>query len=143
MIRKDDCSFTVMNENGDIYCEFKDHEKLFIDFILRNYPQFSDFLLNKERNGYDKNFFMKEKYWGTAKCSKDDEYDNTIGEDVAYLKVKKKVSLGFNKRVARLMNKIDREVEDFMWDMNNYHYKREKIFDYIQDCIDERTSNSK
>lgn len=143
MIRKEDCFFTVINENGDIYCEFNGHKRLFIDFIWQNYPQFGVFLLNKERNVYDKNFFMEENYWGLAKCSQDDEYDKTVGEDVAYLKVKKKVSLGFNKRVARLMNKIDREVEDFMWDMNNYHYKREKIFDYIQDCIDERTSSSK
>ena len=143
MIRKEDCSFTVMNENGDIYCELKDCEKLFINFIHQKYPQFSDFLLNKERIVYDGYFFMEKKYWGIAKCSQDDKYDRTVGEDIAYLKVKKKVSLGFNKRVARLMNKIDREVEDFMRDMNNYHYKREKIFGYIQDCIDERTSNSK
>lgn len=137
-ICKEDCTFTRLSYPGNILCQIHNCNKLFINFIAKNYPQFMRFMRDKDNIEIDDKFFLKEYYWGVAKYDPKDEFNETVGEDIAYLITKKKVYDSFNKRAKLLAKRISRELSDFEADINDYTLKRQKTFNYIEDCINER-----
>ena len=90
----------------------------FTDFVLENAPKLREYVLAD----WD-NLLMKSRYVASATCSPDDEWDEDFGRLVAYDRLKHALNNSFFKRAERLVNDVEKNLNNFVDVVNRYGSK--------------------
>ena len=107
-VKMDDCEFYENEEKRTVVCVFKGAEDMAREFFENYFPQECDYFICATGYWVDK---MNGEFRGIAHCNEGDEWQPKIGRKVAFLKMRKKLSLAWfnavNKRFDRLFKQLN------------------------------------
>lgn len=116
-IKPEMCKFVVNEEKRKVVCILEDTRYMAEEYYLQNMPSF--FYENETVE-------IPDRFVGIATCSKDDEWDVSIGKRLAFLRMRKKFYNSFFKALNRMMTRIDSILERFVDESNQFGVKVEE-----------------
>lgn len=145
-ITPDKCRFIINEKNRTVTCILEHTKYMFMDFARENFNiqpfHASDFapVLN-----LSKRCIMPNRFYGTATCSEDDEWNVEYGKVIAFSRMKDKLNRSFFKRCHTFINTLDQWLDDAVYIINQVgdklSFNAEKRHDYIESLIGPEEKN--
>lgn len=135
-IRIEDCTFVVNEEKRTVVCYYEGCRKM-VYHTIRDTPFHEIYRYIYEH--YPEMAYMKDRYAGVAKCAPDDEWDEEIGRHIAFYRLCDKVMRSYFKRMNFFVNYVDRELNDFMYHLNDFGEKLTQVQNTRENWITEHT----
>lgn len=132
-----DCKFFVDEKKRTIVCVLENTDKLFYSFINEKLSFYSKyFFIDPKKN---KKFFnkihMPNRFIGIAKCAPEDTWNETLGREIAYMKMREKVFNSFFNHASAYVDMIDEYINQDIFIINEFGVKLEKEFNKRKEYI--------
>lgn len=138
-IKMSDCRFYVNEEERTVVCVIPNVKFALREFIEENF-EFPDFDVYC---GISYDYLLKElklphSFMGKAVCAAEDEWNEKTGRLIAYSRARNKYYTSFFKRANRLVQLINKRLDDVIELFNNFGMKLEVKQGALQTKIDEQ-----
>ena len=140
-IKMSDCKFYVDEEARTVICVISDTQDMVEDFIMTNFcfPDI-DVRFSMSYRWIAKQLKMPHSFMGKAVCSPEDEWNEETGRLIAYSRARDKYYTSFFKRANKLIQLINKRLDDMIELFNNFGMKLEAKRDELQAKINERVT---
>lgn len=140
-VRPADCRFIVNEESRKVICILENTKLLFVHFIddNSNIPakinSIANLFSNTPASHLYQKLMMPDKFVGIATCSADDEWNEEIGRQIAFSRLKYKVNKSFFKRANTYFTTLDKWLDDATEIINELGMKLEENQKHMHDHI--------
>lgn len=138
-IKMSDCRFYVNEEERTVVCVIPNTKFALQEFIEENF-EFPDFdvYCGISYNYLHKELKLPHSFMGKAVCAAEDEWNEETGRLIAYSRARNKYYTSFFKRANRLVQLINKRLDDMIELFNNFGMKLEAKQGALQTKIDEQ-----
>ena len=137
-IKMSDCKFYVNEEARTVICVIPNTQGMLRDFIYQHF-QFKDIDIWEATNWsmMDK-ITMPYSFMGKAVCAPEDEWNEEVGRMIAFARAKDKCYKSFFRRANRLIQAIDKRLNDMITTFNDFGMRLEAKHEALQTQINEK-----
>lgn len=138
-IKMSDCRFYVNEEERTVVCVIPNTKFALQEFIEENF-EFPDFdvYCGISYNYLHKELKLPHSFMGKAVCAAEDEWNEETGRLIAYSRARDKYYTSFFKRANRLVQLVNKRLDDMIELFNNFGTKLEAKQYALQTKIDEQ-----
>ena len=119
-VNKKNCKFYVDKEKKKVVCVIPKTEFMAFRFVEANYNENVIYLDEKVSDM----LIMPRQFTGIATCHEEDVFDEEMGKLIAYNKARHKLNCSLFKRLNIYSNYLDKKLNDFIDNCNNYGEKQ-------------------
>lgn len=140
-IKMSDCRFYVNEEERTVVCVIPNTRFALQEFIEENF-EFPDFdvYCGISYNYLNKELKLPHSFMGKAVCAAEDEWNEETGRLIAYSRARNKYYTSFFKRANKLIQLINKRLDDMIELFNNFGMKLEAKQVALQTKIDEQVT---
>ena len=140
-IKMSDCRFYVNEEERTVVCVIPNTRFALQEFIEENF-EFPDFdvYCGISYNYLNKELKLPHSFMGKAVCAAEDEWNEETGRLIAYSRARDKYYTSFFKRANKLIQLVNKRLDDMIEVFNNFGMKLEAKQGELQAKIDERVT---
>ena len=140
-IKMSDCRFYVNEEERTVICVIPNTRFALQEFIEENF-EFPDFdvYCGISYNYLNKELKLPHSFMGKAVCAAEDEWNEETGRLIAYSRARDKYYTSFFKRANKLIQLVNKRLDDMIEVFNNFGMKLEAKQGELQAKIDERVT---
>lgn len=137
-IKMSDCKFYVNEEERIVICVIPKTKYILSDFIEDNF-QYNDINFDYGISTvFMSELAMPSSFTGKAVCSPEDKWDEELGRLIAFSRAKDKCYKSFFKRANKLVQTIDRRLNNIMDSFNDFGVKLEDKREKLNTMIDSK-----
>jgi hypothetical protein len=135
-INKDMCQFFVKEEERTIVCKIPNTTYKLIEYLDERFD-WDDIMFDCTDKVFNE---LKMPGWfiGKAVCADNDEWDEELGKDIAFMRAKDKFYKCFFKRAQQYVNRIELRLTELCDEFNNIGEKVSTKMGDKKRSIDER-----
>lgn len=140
-IKMSDCRFYVNEEERTVVCVIPNTRFALQEFIEENF-EFPDFdvYCGISYNYLNKELKLPHSFMGKAVCAAEDEWNEETGRLIAYSRARDKYYTSFFKRANKLIQLVNKRLDDMIEVFNNFGMKLEAKQGELQAKINERVT---
>ena len=124
-IKMSDCKFYADKDAGVVICVIPNTDGMLWDFLHDNCKWHDINMYYAVEGALEEQLYLPDSFVGKAVCAPEDEWNEETGRLIAYARAKDKCYKSFFKRANKLVQTVDKRLENMITIFNDFGVKLE------------------